>query len=56
MNRILEKCKDVIIHIDDVLLIGNTEAEHDENVKDVLDKVTLAGITLNKSKCTFKQK
>ena len=36
---------------DDVLIMGNTEAEHDENVNDVLDKVQLAGMTLNKSKC-----
>ena len=42
--------------MDDVLIMGNTEAECDDNVKDVLDKVKLTGMKLNKSKCKFKQK
>ena len=55
-NRILENCKNVKIHMDDVLIMGETENEHDENVKIVLDKNKSSGITLNKKKCFFKQK
>ena len=42
--------------MDDVLIMGETEKEHDENVKIVLDKIKSAGITLNKNICIFKQK
>ena len=43
MNRILENFENVIIHMDDVLIMGETEKEHDENVKIVLDKIKSAG-------------
>ena len=42
--------------MDDVLIMGETEKEHDENVNIVLDKIKSAGMTLNKKKCYFKQK
>ena len=39
MNKILENCENVIIHMDDVLIMGETEKEHDENVKIVVNEL-----------------
>ena len=56
MNRILKDEENVIIHMDDVLIMGDTEESHDKSVQNVLNKIRAAGMTLNKKKCCFKQK
>ena len=56
MNRILKDEENVIIHMDDVLIMGDTEGSHDKSVQNVLNKIRAAGMTLNKKKCCFKHK
>ncbi|XP_014261398.1 uncharacterized protein K02A2.6-like [Cimex lectularius] len=57
MTRALEGAKNCLIHIDDVLVWGNTKEEHDKYLRRVLEKIKKAGITLNKGKTEFcKQK
>ena len=41
--------------MDDVVVFGATEAEHDERLQAVLEICKLKGLKLNMSKCLFKQ-
>ena len=45
----------VICHMDDVLIYGQTEKEHDSRVRTVLQRMKDAGMTLNE-KCEFSKK
>jgi len=40
--------------MDDILVIGNTQEDHDAKLKKVLDQIMCAGMMLNKSKCRFR--
>ena len=40
--------------IDDILVVGKTLAEHDSNLKKVLDRVREINMTLNKEKCQLR--
>ena len=53
MNDILSGLPGVLSHIDDVLVFGATQAEHDDRLQTVLDRIRAAGITLNADKCQF---
>ena len=55
MDKILKNCKGVIIHMDDVLIMGNDLEEHDNNLNEVLNRIEEAGMTLNKDKCKFRK-
>ena len=46
----------VINMSDDLLVHGSTEAEHDENLRKVLQQLSTNGLTLNTAKCVFKAK
>ena len=39
--------------IDDVLIFGKNQEEHDEHLSVVLGKILRTGMTLNKRKCQF---
>ena len=39
--------------INDVLVYGNTEEQHDQRLKAVLSKIRKAGLTLSREKCVF---
>ena len=51
MQEILSGLKGVVCLIDDVLVHGVTQEEHDENLLAVLNQIQQAGLTLNKEKC-----
>ena len=53
MNEILSDLPGVVCLIDDVLVYGSTEAEHDKHLQAVLEQIQSAGVTLNKEKCEF---
>ncbi|XP_030828454.1 uncharacterized protein K02A2.6-like [Strongylocentrotus purpuratus] len=53
MSTILEGLDGVICHMDDVLVHGATQTEHDIRVRAVLQRLQEAGITLNQGKCEF---
>ena len=38
---------------DDIIVYGATQAEHDESLKSVLERLRQNNLTLNKSKCEF---
>ena len=42
--------------MDDVLVHGKTEQEHDQNSTSVLGRIQSAGVTLNKEGCLFGKK
>ena len=53
MNQILAGMDGVVCLIDDILVYGTTQAEHDQRLMTVLRKIRDAGLTLNKDKCQF---
>ena len=55
MSRILEGLEGVICHMDDILIHGPTQDIHDQRVRQVLDRLTTAGVTLN-DKCEFSKR
>ena len=55
MNQTLEGCEGVVIHVDDILVMGRNQKEHDQRLDAVLKRIEAAGMTLNKDKCVFSQ-
>ena len=52
MSYILENLSGVLCNMDDVIVFGETQKQHDERLVEVLRKLAQAGVTLNK-KCEF---
>jgi len=53
MGEILNNLPGVVCHVDDVLVSGKDQKEHDNRLHAVLKKIQAAGITLNREKCQF---
>ena len=53
MNKILSGLKGVVCHMDDVLVFGSSQLEHDDNLLAALKRIKDAGATLNPEKCEF---
>ena len=53
VHRILEDCPGVVCLMDDIVVFGASKEEHNERLDNVLDKLSRAGITLNREKCEF---
>lgn len=53
MEDILADCPNVACHMDDVLVWGKDQQEHDQALKTVLQKLKSIGMTLNKEKSVF---
>uniref|UniRef100_A0A8C6PAY8 Gypsy retrotransposon integrase-like protein 1 n=1 Tax=Nothobranchius furzeri TaxID=105023 RepID=A0A8C6PAY8_NOTFU len=51
VTEVTEGLEGVVCHIDDVLVWGRTQEEHDARLHAVLEKIQKAGITLNTDKC-----
>ena len=56
MNRILEGLEGNLCHMDDVLIYGAGQAEHDSCLRAVLERLQTAGVTLNAQKCVFNKR
>ena len=56
MSQLLEGQDGVLCHMDDILIFGSSQTEHDQRLKIVMDTVEKAGITLNGEKCEFSKK
>ncbi|XP_062541106.1 uncharacterized protein K02A2.6-like [Armigeres subalbatus] len=54
MEQILSRCENTVNFIDDILVFGSTENEHDKALKLVLSVLNEHGILLNQEKCLFK--
>lgn len=55
MSKMLEGLEGVVVQIDDVLVHGHTNEEHNERLHAVLKRISENGVTLNKAKCKFAQ-
>ena len=55
MSDLLSGLDGVVCMMDDVLVHGHTEEEHDERLDKVLRRLEQAGLTLNQEKCKFSQ-
>ena len=53
MSQVLAGLEGNVCMVDDVLVYGTTQAEHDKNLAAVLKRIEEAGITLNREKCSF---
>ena len=53
MSTILDGLEGVLCHMDDVLIFGPSQEEHDRNLTATLKRLQSAGVTLNASKCEF---
>ena len=53
MSEILSGLRGVVCLIDDVLVYGATQEDHDKNLLAALSQIQEAGLTLNKEKCVF---
>ena len=56
MTQILKDLDGVVCLMDDVLIFGKTQEEHDHRLLIVLQTMQSAGMTLTKTKCQFSQK
>ncbi|XP_037502145.1 uncharacterized protein LOC119376332 [Rhipicephalus sanguineus] len=56
MSEILSGLTGVVNLMDDILVFGRNQAEHDGNLDTTLKKLASSGITLNRSKCAFSVK
>ena len=53
MSAILEGLEGVLCQMDDILVFGATQHQHDERIHEVLKRLQLAKVTLNTKKCEF---
>ena len=53
MSEILDGLPGVVCHVDDVLVSGKDQKEHDSRLNTVLQRIQAAGLTLNRGKCQF---
>ena len=53
MSEILQGQEGVLCHMDDVLIFGKNQQEHDSRLHSALQCIQAAGLTLNPDKCEF---
>ena len=53
MDSLLQGLPHVTVYLDDILITGETEQEHLQNLDTVLQKLQTAGLRMKKSKCLF---
>lgn len=56
MESILSQCKNVICYIDDMLVYGKDESEHDHCLAEVMKVLKKRKVMLNSEKCKLKQR
>ena len=55
VSQILAGLPGTVCLMDDIVVSGRNEAEHDQRLQATLEKLASAGVTLNKAKCVFKK-
>lgn len=53
MAKIFDGIENIVIYLDDVLIFGQNEVEHDETLKLVLNRIRSHNLSLNIGKCEF---
>lgn len=56
MNKLLGGLEGVAVYMDDLIVYGETQEQHDEHLRCILERIECAGFKLNKEKCIFRQK
>ena len=56
MSELLSGLEGVLCQMDDVLIFGKDEAEHDRRLEAALRRIQDAGVTLNPQKCEFRKR
>ncbi|UYV78064.1 K02A2.6-like [Cordylochernes scorpioides] len=56
MNEVLRDIAGSMCHLDDIIVWGSNQQEHDGRLKQVLSKLKETGLTLNKEKCPDEKK
>ena len=54
MSEVLQGLEGTLYLIDDILVYGKSQEEHDKRLTTALQRIAKAGITLNKDKCEIK--
>ena len=55
MDNLIKGIPNVCGYLDDILVTGVNEVEHDRNLRKVLERLEKAGIRLNENKCQLKK-
>ena len=55
MSQMVEDIDGSKAIMDDIVVWGKDQAEHDMRLKQVMDKAKACGLKFNKSKCKFRQ-
>ena len=55
MSFILSGLEGVVCMVDNILVSGSTQEQHDQQLEKVLDKISQTGVTLNADKCVLSQ-
>ena len=53
MSETLNGLQGTLCLMDDILVFGKTQAERDQRLRKVLERIQQAGLTLNQEKCIF---
>ena len=53
--HLLSGLSGVVCLIDDILIYGRNQEDHDKNLTAALERIAAAGLTLNRKKCEFAQ-
>lgn len=56
MTQMLEGCRNVVCHMDGILVWGKDGKEYDECLRAVFERIKASGMTLNKEKCVIRAK
>ena len=56
MECLLQGIPKVVVYLDDILVTGRTQEEHQANLREVLERLQKAGLRLKKEKCEFMAK
>ena len=51
ISKILQSQESALCHMDDILVFGKTEPDHDSRLEQALRRLKGSGLTLNKDKC-----
>ena len=55
MDKELGNLEGVTCHVDDILITGRNQPEHNECLYKALTRISESGLTLNPDKCVFSQ-
>lgn len=55
LENLLRQCKGIFIYLDDILVFGCSQEEHDQNLHSLLQRIEELGLTLSPEKCVYRQ-